>query len=221
MTFQTPQIPSSRAKTTHTQSDTFKKCRVFHAVDLRGRKSMKEVCNGGQISLQRNIYWLRRRGLLGTPIASRKKRGSHTRRPFKLSDNQLRGTVLIMMDESVRDRSKPKPSGRILSAKKRTRVHGPSLKLDIILWTGAEACLVSIKDWNLSARGIQRHEHGTHYLPNCSQQAGSSLNYLAHLNVLERRADWLRQTLCQKMPTRMRPYRHTCMQSDRDKQTPK
>ena len=89
MAFQTPQIPSSRAKTIHTQSNTIKKCRVSHAVDLQGRKTPKEVCNDGQISLQRNIYWLRRRGLLGTPIASCKKRGSHTRWPFKLSDNQL------------------------------------------------------------------------------------------------------------------------------------
>ena len=56
---------------------------------------------------------------------------------------------------------------------------------DVILWTDAEAFLVSMKDWKLSVRGIQRHESGAQYLPTRFQRAASSLNYLADLDVLE------------------------------------
>lgn len=54
------------------QADTIKKNCFFHAVDQKGKKSLKQMCQDEKVPLNTANKWLFQRKELGTPIASRR-----------------------------------------------------------------------------------------------------------------------------------------------------
>lgn len=59
-------------------------------------------------------------------------------------------TTFIEQSIALHKTQKSRIQRFILFVNKRTKIHGLSLKLNIILWIDAEACLIFVKNWNLS-----------------------------------------------------------------------
>lgn len=96
MSHRTPSPSSNR----HHEADTIRKTRFFHAVDTRGHKTLKEVCETEHLPERTGRYWLRQRSLIGD--AAYRRTGKHrSGRSIKVSDDQL--NQLLSDTNPVRD----------------------------------------------------------------------------------------------------------------------
>lgn len=96
MPVRTPSPSSHRGP----EADTIRKCRFYHAIDVRGSKPIKEICIQENVPERTGRYWLHQRSVLGN-AANRRTGKYRSGRKQKVSDKHL--DQLLDQDNPVRD----------------------------------------------------------------------------------------------------------------------